>query len=206
MTHTAQCWRFRLKALKEAEERKASRTRRHNGRNLTAHRHSSDEEQDAASGHTTSSSSGRSGQNGARAGPNGLKGSPTQPFRQAGSANAGAARTGGRFARGRLDRESSKSGDSTGAVPRGIAQRPSGPSRFGPGRGNGQAAVAKGGEPLKNGRKRQLQVFFPAFHCASLYACCARCHKAGNAQPRLGSMYFVQQRRATLALEHGRCL
>lgn len=121
---------------------------------------------------TSSSDSGRAGQNGARAGPNAPQGRASQPFRRGTAAaeaglNRGSGEQGVRRrldrpeeVRSGLDRESSKSGDSSGAGPglKGNMQRAAGPSRLGPRRGNVRPEVPT--EPFKNGRKRQLQVLF----------------------------------------------
>ena len=128
---------------------------------------------------SASSDSGRAGQNGARAGPNGLQGRLLQPAKQAGSANGpainpAAARRLDRheaarqrslrdeeMRNARSERESSRSGDSSGAGAgqKGEPQRGLGPSRLGPGRGSSKAGAPNAAEQVRNGRKRQLQVF-----------------------------------------------
>ena len=119
---------------------------------------------------TSSSDSGRAGQNGARAGPNALQGGTSHCFRRNTAAaestlNKGSEQVKRRLdrpeeVRGGLDRESSKSGNSSGGRlgPKGNGQRAACPSRLGPGRGNARPEVPVEREPVKNGRKRPLQV------------------------------------------------
>ena len=123
---------------------------------------------------TSSSDSGRTGQNGARAGPNGPQGRSSHPFRPnttaAVAAESGLDRGVSEQVNRRsdrpeevkdgLDRQSSKSGDSSGGGlrPKGNCQRAARPSRLGPGRGNARPEVPTERALLKNGRKRPLQV------------------------------------------------
>ena len=123
---------------------------------------------------TSSSDSDRAGQNGARAGPNAPQGRSVQPSRQGGPGSIAAAKAAGAAEqvrvrvrpdrheelRKRLDRDSSRSGDSSGPgpVPKGNSQRAAGPSRLGPARDNNRAEAVSVRDPVKNGRKRQLQV------------------------------------------------
>ncbi|KAL3134854.1 hypothetical protein ABBQ32_007821 [Trebouxia sp. C0010 RCD-2024] len=112
---------------------------------------------------TSSSNSGRAGQNAARAGPNASQGR-TLLLRQGAAGAAVRPGRGGRLDRGEavkggLDRESSKSGGSSGGapMPKGPFTKTAGPSRLGPGQGNGNPQPAVEREPMKNGRKRLLQ-------------------------------------------------
>lgn len=117
---------------------------------------------------SSSSSSGRAGQNAARAGPNASQGR-TSLLRQ--SASGAAAKPGreavapvrgrsdrGEVVKGGLDTESPKSGASSagGSFPKGPFMRAPRPSRLGPGKGGAPPKPAA--EPMKNGRKRLLQV------------------------------------------------
>lgn len=116
---------------------------------------------------SSSSSSGRAGQNAARAGPNASQGR-TSLLRQ--SASGAAAKPGreavapvrgrsdrGEVVKGGLDTESPKSGASSagGSFPKGPFMRAPRPSRLGPGKGGAPPKPAA--EPMKNGRKRLLQ-------------------------------------------------
>ena len=120
---------------------------------------------------TSSSDSGRAGQNGARAGPNAPQGRSSHLFRQNSAAaesrlNRGVSEQGTRRldrpdeVKGGIDRDASKSGDSGGGGlgPQGIGQKAARPSRLGPGRGNGRPEVPTERGLVKNGRKRPLQV------------------------------------------------
>ena len=120
---------------------------------------------------TSSSDSGRAGQNGARAGPNGPQGRTSHLFRQNTAAaesrlQRGVCEQGKRRldrpeqVKGGLDRESSKSGDSSGEGlgPKGNSQKATRLSRLGPGKGNVRPEVPSEREPIKTGRKRPLQV------------------------------------------------
>lgn len=72
----------------------------------------------------------------------------------------------GEAVKGGLDRESSKSGGSSGGapMPKGPFTKTAGPSRLGPGQGNGNPQPAVEREPMKNGRKRLLQVGCRLWH------------------------------------------
>lgn len=125
----------------------------------------------------SSSDSDRAGQNGARAGPSAPQGRPVQPSRQAGFGSRAAAKPTRLAAeqvrpdrheelRKRLDRdrESSKSGDSSGPKPKGNSQKAAGPSRLGPARDSNRAEALSARDPVKNGRKRQSQVFTSTYY------------------------------------------
>ncbi|DBA73380.1 hypothetical protein WJX77_008649 [Trebouxia sp. C0004] len=111
---------------------------------------------------TSSSDSARAGQSGARAGSDMPQGRPTQSLRHAASANAAAkpvANSADQI-RGRLNRESSRSGTTSptgaGAPPKGNGQRAAGASRLGPGR-EASRELPSERDQARLGKKRQLQ-------------------------------------------------
>lgn len=137
---------------------------------------------------TSSSDSGRAGQNGARAGPNAPQGRSSHPFRQNTAAAESRLNRGGSEqvtrrldrpdeVKGGLDRDSSKSGDSSGGGlgPKSNGQKAARPSRLGPGRGNVRPEVPTERGLVKNGRKRPLQVLPCTLRTCQAWSCNCIC-------------------------------